>query len=219
MLYRDTDIDFAIFSGSSRSTRYGVDFSKNLATNFEIHGEFAYLEDLKQNYLSEAGKTTKRELSAKTYLLGLRYLTENDITTIIEYYHNGAGFSESELKRFYQLVADADAQLRDTGTDTLFQTAENISNMGYSKPQAGRNYLYLKINHKEPYDILYFTPGLITIINLDDRSYSVSPEMMYTGFTNWELKLRFTFLNGDYFTEFGEKQNKNKLEFRVRYYF
>jgi hypothetical protein len=219
MLYRDTDIDFVIFSGGSRSTRYGVDFSRNLATNFEIHGEFAYLTDLKQNYLSETGALTKRERSAKIYLLGLRYLTESDITTIIEYYHNGAGFSESELKRFYQLVADADTQLLNTGIDTLFQTAKNISNMGYGSPQAGRNYLYFKINQKDPFDILYFTPGLIAILNLDDQSYSVSPEMLYTGFTNWELRLRFTFLNGDNFTEFEEKQNENKLEFRVRYYF
>ena len=219
MLYRDTDIDFVVFSGDSRSTRYGVDFSTNLASNFEIHGEFAYLTDLKQNYLSETGTLTKRERSVKRYLLGLRYLTESDLTTIIEFYHNGAGFSESELERFYQLVADADTQLLNTGIDTLFQTAKNISNMGYGSPQARRNYLYFKINQKDPFDILYFTPGLITIINLDDQSYSVSPEMLYTGFTNWEIRLRFTFLNGDNFTEFEEKQNENKLEFRVRYHF
>ncbi|NOR26677.1 MAG: hypothetical protein GQ542_20265 [Desulforhopalus sp.] len=219
MLYRDTDIDFAIFSGNSRSTRYGVDFSRNLSSNFEIHGEFAYLTDLEQNYLSETGTLTKRELSAERYLLGLRYLTESDLTTIIEFYHNGAGFSESERGRFYQLVADADTQLLNTGTDTLFQTAKNISNMGYGSPQVGRNYLYLKINQKDPFDILYFTPGLIAILNLDDHSYSISPELAYTGVTNWEFRLRFTVLNSGRFTEFGEKQNENRLELRVRYHF
>ncbi|MBW2369256.1 MAG: hypothetical protein JRH15_15395 [Deltaproteobacteria bacterium] len=219
MLYRDTDIDFVLFTGNSRSTRYGVDFSRNLSSNFEIHGEFAYLSDLKQNYLSETGTLAKRELCTTKYLLGLRYLTASDITTIMEFYHNGAGLSESELGRFYQLVADADEQLHSTGTDTLFQTAKNISKMGYGSPQLGRNYLYLKINQKEPFDILYFTPGVIAIVNLDDQSYSVSPEMLYTGFTNFEIRLRVTFLNGDNFTEFKEKQNKNKLEFRVRYYF
>jgi len=219
MLYRDTDIDFVIFSGGSRSTSYGVDFSRNLATNFEIHGEFAYFNNLKQNHLSETGTLTQKERSVNRYLLGLRYLTESDITTIIEYYHNGAGFSESELERFYQLVADANTQLLNTGTDTLFQIAKNISNMGYSSPQVGRNYLYLKINQKDPFDILYFTPGLIAMLNLDDRSYSVSPEMLYTGFTNWEIRLRYAFLGGDDFTEFEEKQNENKLELRVRHYF
>ena len=65
--------------------------------------------------------------------------------------------------------------------------------------------LYLKINQKEPFDILYFTPGFISILNLDDRSYSISPEMQYTGFTNWELRLRLTFLQGGNHSEFGEK--------------
>jgi hypothetical protein len=219
MLYRDTDIDVVILSGGSRSPRYGVDFSRNLATNFEIHGEYAYLSDLEQNFLSDAGTIIRREGSVHQYLLGLRYLTESDITTIIEYYHNGAGFSKSELERFYRLVADADTQLRNTGIDTLFQTARQISNMGYGSPQVGRNYLYLKINQKDPFDILYPTPGLIGIVNLDDHSYSIIPEMLYSRFTNWELRLRFTFLNGDNFTEFAEKLNKNKLEFRVRYHF
>ncbi len=91
--------------------------------------------------------------------------------------------------------------------------------MGYSRPQTGRNYLYLKISQKEPFDILYFTPGLVTILNLDDRSYSLIPELSYTGFTNWEFRSRFTILNGSALTEFGEKQNKHKLELRARYYF
>jgi len=219
LLYRDTDIDFVVFIGNSRSNRYGVDFSTNLATNLEIHGEFAYLSDIDQKYLSETGILTERERSVVKYLLGLRYLTESDITTIIEFYHNGAGFSESELERFYQLVANADTQLLNTGIDTLFQTAKNISAIGYADPQAGRNYLYFKINQKDPFDILYFTPGLIAILNLDDQSYSISPEILYTGFTNWELRIRFSFLNGGHFTEFEEKQNENKLELRVRYHF
>ncbi|MBC2712440.1 MAG: hypothetical protein HGJ94_16085 [Desulfosarcina sp.] len=219
MLYRDTDIDLVLFTGNSRSLRYGIDFSRNLTTNFEIHGEYAYLTDLKQNYLGPSGVLAGRERSVSRYLFGLRYLTENDITTIIEYYHNGAGFSSEELTAFYQLVEDADSHLADTGSDLIIQNAKTVSSMGYNSPNLGRNYLYLKINQKDPFNILYLTPGLIAIVNLDDRSYSISPEIQYTGFTNWELRLRYTFLNGGTFTEFAEKQNKNKLELRVRYHF
>ena len=57
------------------------------------------------------------------------------------------------------------------------------------------------------------------VINLDDKSYSISPEMVYTGFTNWELRLRFSYLNGGTSTEYGEKMNSNKLELRLRYFF
>jgi hypothetical protein len=219
LLYRDTDIDLMAFVGDSRSTRFGIDFSRNLATNFEIHAEYAYLTDLEQKYLTEAGLVATRRRSVSQYLLGLRYLTKNDITTIFEYYHNGAGFTKSELDRFYELVDDANQQFITTGSDNFFQSARTISRMGYSAPQAGRNYLYLKISQKEPFDILYFTPGIIGIFNIDDASYSLSPEMLYTGFTNWEIRVRYTYLGGSRFTEFKEKQNQHKAELRVRFFF
>ncbi len=219
LLYKDTDIDLVAFAGDSRTPRFGIDFSRNLATNFEIHGEYAYLTDLEQKILTEAGAVATRRRSVSQYLLGLRYLTQNDITTIFEYYHNGAGFTESELDRFYDLVDDASTQFVTTGSDSLYQNAKTISRMGYSVPQAGRNYLYLKVSQKEPFDILYFTPGLIGIYNLDDASYSLTPEMLYTGFTNWEIRVRYTWLDGGGFTEFKEKQNQHKAEVRVRFYF
>lgn len=219
LLYQDTDIDLAAFFGDSRTTRFGIDFSRNLATNFEIHGEYAYITDLEQKYLTEAGAVATRRRSVSQFLLGLRYLTENDITTIFEYYHNGAGFTESELDRFYNFVDDAEGQFNTTGSDSLFQNAKTISGMGYSAPQSGRNYLYLKVNQKEPFDILYVTPGIIGIYNLDDASFSLSPEMLYTGFTNWEIRLRYTWLDGGGFTEFKEKQNRQKAELRVRFHF
>jgi len=69
MLYLDTDIDFVIFSGDSRSLRYGVDFSRNLASNLEIHGEFAYLTDIKQNFLSETGSLSYRSITPLDLLI------------------------------------------------------------------------------------------------------------------------------------------------------
>jgi len=196
-----------------------VDFSRNLASNFEIHAEYAYLNNLMQNIIDAAGMLSLRERSVSQYLVGLRYLTENEITTIVEYYHNGAGFTADELDRFYALADDALAQLQTSGTDILLRTAKTLSVNEYGGSQVGRNYLYLKVNQKEPFDILYLTPGLVALVNLDDRSYSISPELVYTGFTNWEIRLRYTQLMGSDFTEFAEKQNENKIELRVRYYF
>ena len=103
LLYRDTDIDLIWFTGNSRSTRYGVDFSRNIATNFEIHAELAHIPEQKTQVLAENGAIVSRETADTSYLLGLRYLTENDITTIIELYHNDDGYSERELDLFYQL--------------------------------------------------------------------------------------------------------------------
>ncbi len=219
LLYRDTDIDLIWFTGNSRSTRYGLDFSRNMATNFEIHAEFAYVPEQSTQVLATDGSMYKRESSESSYLLGLRYLSENDITTIVEYYHNNDGYSEAELARYFQLVTDAQSQFDGNGDDTLFQKASSVAQAGYSKPQAGRNYLYAKVTQKEPFELLYFTPGITTIINLDDRSYSITPEAVYTGFTNWEMRLRLSILNGGYYSEYGEKTNSNKVGVRLRYFF
>ncbi|MCK7515711.1 MAG: hypothetical protein MZV70_74860 [Desulfobacterales bacterium] len=82
-----------------------------------------------------------------------------------------------------------------------------------------RDYLYFRVSQKEPFDILYFTPAVTTILNLDDRSFSLSPELLYTGITNLELRLKGTILVGDSFTEYGEKPYDARLELRLRYYF
>jgi hypothetical protein len=82
-----------------------------------------------------------------------------------------------------------------------------------------RDYLYLRISQKEPFDILYFTPAITAILNFDDRSFSLSPELVYEGITNLELRIKGTVLVGDHFSEYGEKPNDARLELRVRYYF
>lgn len=219
LLYRDTDIDFIFFTGNSRSTRYGIDFSTNLAGNFEIHGELTHIPEQRIKILNSAGILENHERSVTSYLLGLRYLTENDVTCILEFYHNDAGYSATEMDRFYQLVSDANAQYTNSGDDSLFRQASTVSKSGYARPQIGRNYLYARITQKEPFDLLYLTPGLTAILNLEDESYSLSPEAVYSGFTDWELRLRYSRIDGGRFTEHGEKLNESKLELRVRYYF
>ena len=81
------------------------------------------------------------------------------------------------------------------------------------------DYLYLRISQKEPFDILYFNPSLTGIYNINDSSFSLSPELLYTGITNLELRFRMIFIAGEHFSEYGEKQNDYKAEFRARYYF
>lgn len=219
LLYKDTDIDFLWYTGNSRSTRYGVDFSRNLASNLEVHGELAYVPNQTYKVLDESGQLTARETSDTSYLLGLRYLTEHDLTAIVEFYHNDDGYTEGEMERFFQKIDLGYNQFVTSGDDTLLEQVAVISESGYTKPQPGRDYLYTRVTQKEPWDILYFTPGMTIILNLDDESFSLSPEMLYTGFTNWEMRLRFTYLNGGRMSEYGEKQNSNKVEMRLRYFF
>lgn len=70
LLYLDTDIDFIYLYSDHIADKIGFDFSKNLEPHFEIHGEFA----------KEMG-------GYHSYLLGLKYVTQNDITITSEYFY------------------------------------------------------------------------------------------------------------------------------------
>lgn len=69
-LYKDIDIDLAYLYSTEQTNRFGIDFSTNIQTNFEIHAEYA-----------------KADNSNYSYLLGLKYLTEFDLTVISEYFY------------------------------------------------------------------------------------------------------------------------------------
>jgi len=70
-----------------------------------------------------------------------------------------------------------------------------------------RRYPCLRVRQKEQFDILYFTPALTVIANLDDGSASAAPKLVYTGIANLDLRLWLFFLSGGRLTDFGEKQN------------
>jgi hypothetical protein len=219
LLYKNTDIDFLLYTGNSRSNRFGADFSRNITTNFEIHAEAAYIDNKKRILLQEDGTTEQEKNNVFSYLLGLRYLTATDLTAIIEYYHNGNGYTAEQRDLFYSRGNNDALQIDNQENNFFFQHTRELSLHGYGRAYVGRNYLYAKFTQKEAFAVLYFTPGLTTIINLDDRSASITPEISYSGFTNLEIRLRFSLLTGGSFTEFGEKQNKNKVELRLRCFF
>lgn len=218
LLAYDTDIDLQVLGEGARSARFGVDFSRNVTTNFEVHGEWAYFREVAKPVLDAAGNPTRESAAARSYLLGLRYLSESDITTILEYYDNGTGYSEGQMRDYFSFVHSAYDQFLATGDSTLLARAQAVQS-SYVRPNPMRRYLYLRSSWKEPFDILYFTPAVTALANLEDRSYQVTPELVYTGVTNLELRLRLFLLRGDRLTDFGEKPNDQRFELRVRYYF
>jgi len=215
LLYRDIDIDFAWQGKGSRPARFGMDFSTNLASNFEIHGEWARIQQFTRPVTDSAGRVTNEVGNATSYLLGLRYLTAGDTTYIAEYYRNGTGYSEQEAQQFYQLVDNAFA----TGSGALLQKALSLSRGSYGRPNPGKDYLYFRAQQKDALGIVYFQAAVTAMMNWQDRSYQVTPELSYTGVNNLELRLKVLMLQGGSATDFGEKQNSRKLEFYARYYF
>jgi hypothetical protein len=53
-----------------------------------------------------------------------------------------------------------------------------------------KNYLYLRISQKDPFDMLYFTPSLTWMLMWTIKAFPFRPEMLYTGITNLELRLK-----------------------------
>jgi hypothetical protein len=189
LLYRDTDIDFTWLGRGSRVPRFGVDFSRNLTSALEVHGEWARIRDFDLRSIDANGVVTTTRRNVTSTLLGLRYLSERDTTTILEYYRNGTGYTEQQSLEFYRLIDNGFAQFQAMGSSPLLNQARQIS-PAYARANSGERYLYLRVSQKEPFDIVYFTPSLTLIANLDDRSTSLTPEMLYTGITNLDLRLR-----------------------------
>jgi hypothetical protein len=218
-LFYDTDIDLIGLTGGSKTNRLGIDFSRNITTNFEVHGEFAFINNQKMKAIDSLGKISESKFDAKSYLLGVRYLTASDTTFIFEYYRNGTGFSHLEMKDYFTFIDKGYDLFLSKGNDSLLKKAANVTEGNYGRSNPMKDYLYLRISQKEPFDVLYFTPVITGIMNLNDRSFSISPEFLYTGITNLELRLKATALVGQKGDEYGEKPNDYRIELRLRYYF
>ncbi len=218
LLY-DTDIDLMFLTGGSKTPRYGLDFSRNVTTNLEVHGEFSLITSNPKTTIDPNGNLFQTTSNAMNALLGLRYLTTRDTTYILEYYRNGQGYSSQEMKDFFSFIDKGYSLYTNTGNSSLLNKANNLSQGNYGKQTPEMNYLYLRVSQKEPFDILYFTPAITMLANMDDKSFSLTPELLYTGITNLELRLRSVFIIGSRGTEFGDKPNDYRLEFRIRYYF
>ncbi|MFH1287448.1 MAG: hypothetical protein ABII25_01965 [bacterium] len=82
-----TDIDlYFVRWNEIEETDLGADFAANITSNFEMHGEYAVEMTSKDDYYK--------------YLLGFRYLTEKDVTWIIEGYHNSSKLTKATNRNF-----------------------------------------------------------------------------------------------------------------------
>jgi hypothetical protein len=219
LLFYDTDIDLMFLSGGSVPARYGMDFSRNISSNFEIHGEFAYIPDYCKKVLQENGAVGEEKYSSKNYLLGIRFLTKSNTTFFFEYLRNGNGYTSYEMENFYSLIDQEYQSYLLSVDDSQLKLLSDTAPKAYRTFAPMRDYLYLRISQKEPWNILYFIPSLTSIFNLTDKSFSLMPELLYNPITNLELRAKMTILLGKGGSEFGEKQNDFRLEFRGRYYF
>ena len=213
----DTDIDLMFLTGPGISSRYGIDFSRNITSNIEIHGEGAYRTEYSKRVVDDESALDQKKRDGCSYLLGIRYLTKSNTTFFLEYYRNGRGYTQKEMEDYYSLIDSGYDMYLMSGIEDELDLASSFT--GFRTFSPAINYLFLRILQKEPFNIVYFNPSLTSICNLGDGSFSLVPELLYTPVTDLELRARAMFLVGNRGTEFGEKQNNFRLELRIRYYF
>ena len=212
-LVADTDLDLIWAARGSRGPRLGIDFSRNIGSQFEVHGEWARVADAPRVLLTPANTLQTESRSYQSMLVGARYLSERDTTVIVEFYRNGGGYTTDELASFYGLA-------RASATNpALSLPASRAAAQGFNRPYAAQRYAYLRVSQKEPLDILDFTPSLSVIANLADHSASLIVEALHTGIRNLELRARAALNHGGPGTEFGERAVRSRFELRARLFF
>ncbi len=189
----DIDLYFVRWTEQEESD-WGFDFSSNISANFEIHGEFAVFETV--------------ESDEQKSLLGLRYLTENEVTWIAEVYNDSAGLTKEDSRQLYEKIEGLSPA---KALPYLAQIQQNKT--------LNRNYGYLKVSVKEPFDWLYFTPSYSWLGNLDDGSSNNAVQLAYTPSDNWTFQVILQHLVGDEYTQYGENIVKNKVELSAYYSF
>jgi hypothetical protein len=219
LLLFDTDVDLMFLSGGSRPRRAGFDFSRNLRSNLEVHGEWTRIGHAATPVLGPAGALESRDRPATSVVVGLRYLTESNTTFIGDYFHNGTGYTSAEMATYFDLVDRANDASRQGGDDPLLTLARRASDAGYGRMNPMRNYVYGRVVQPDALGVLYLTLGTSAIVNADDGSYSLLPEVQYKATENLELRCLANVQRGGAGTDFGEKQGDLRLELRIRYYF
>ncbi|HLG55355.1 MAG TPA: hypothetical protein VI485_08480 [Vicinamibacterales bacterium] len=220
LLLLDTDIDVMFLTGGSRgAARFGFDFSRNLRSNLEIHGEVSRVPNGLTAILESAGTLAQREQPATSIVMGVRYLTEANTTIIADYYRNGAGYAPAEMETYFEHIEHGFESWTVSGDQRALSLASRATEAGYGRMNPMRNYLYGRVNQPDAFDILYLTLGASAIVNADDGSYSLLPEVQYKPIENLELRWVANIQRGGSRTEFGEKQADVRFELRARYYF
>jgi len=213
-LVADTDFDTYLFYENSEFKRFGLDFARNILTNWEIHAEYVFQKHITETLLNLDFTTESSYRNSHDYLFGTRILFETNTTLILEYLHNDSGIDKRQMNTFFDATKIALYE-----NPNLLPTIKNYQLENFNSQFLMKDYLYLKLSHPEPFDILYFTPGMFILYNIDDKSQMIGGEFSYSRFDNLNLKLKYNLLLGELKSEFGGKISSEKLSLLIDYSF
>ncbi len=213
-LVQDTDIDFYLFLKENELTKFGLDLARNILPSSEIHAEYVFAKEVSTDWLNSDFVIESTSDETHDYLFGTRILFETNTTVIVEYLYNDAGLDTEQMKSFFDAVESAVS-----GNPDLLAVIKNYQSKSFSAQFLMKDYLYAKVSQPEPFDILYFTPSVFILYNLNDNSEMIGGEFNYSRFNNLNLKLKYNMMFGEENSEFGEKISSNKISFLMEYVF
>ena len=213
-LIKDTDIDFYLFMKEDELKKYGFDLARNILPSWEIHAEYVFTTEVSTDWLNSGFTIESTIDDTHDYLFGTRLLFETNTTLIIEYLHNDAGLNTEQMKSFFDAVESAISDNPD-----LLPAIKQYQSDSFNSQFLMEDYLYAKVSQPEPFDILYFTPSVYILYNLNDNSEMIGGEFNYSRFNNLNLKLKYNMMFGEENSEFGEKISSNKISFLIEYVF
>jgi len=135
-----------------------MDFSRNFGSELGLHGEFSLINDFTNMVVDSNGTMSQTKYTAVNYLMGLRYLTKQDTTYILEYYHNNTGYRSKEMRDYFFFIDNGYAMYTLRGNAAMLNKAINLGRNSYGRTNPGMNYLYPRISQEDPFDIPHWTP-------------------------------------------------------------
>jgi len=209
--FGETETAFYILNNGSRAGRYGFDFSHDLTRNLDLYGEWARISAHEFRLATPTGASLTRTEPAISYLAGMRYRTSSRYSFLGELHHNGTGYTVQEFQDF---VAVAENGAQPGANPALAQRAVRLYDGSFGRQKPMRDYVYLRASR----DTLPVAPSIRATVNLQDGSYSVTPELQYSD-RQWGLRARLYLYGGGAGTEYGERYYSRRVEVRLHYHF
>jgi len=213
-LIANIDFDTYLFFENSEFKKFGADFACNVLANWEIHAEYVFEKDVVTNSLNSNFNVGSMVDNSHKYLFGTRILFETNTTVILEYLHNDSGLDKEQMINFYDAIDSAIS-----GNPALLPIIKDYQFENFTNQFLMKDYLYFKFSHPEPFNVLYFTPSIFVLYNLNDNSKMIGVEFSYSRFNNLNLKLKYNLLSGNLNSEFGGKISSKKLSLLIDYTF
>lgn len=208
----DTDVDFMVYFRKNGPFKSGFDFSRNITSGIEVHGEFSRFFD-QPRYTIDGGTVRAEDVDGFSYLAGLRWLNEWNVTTIFEFYHDDAGLSKDEFDTYLKYLGNAAA-----GSASVVQ-ALGVNRTYFTKANLMTDYLYIKISKPEPLDLVDVSISAFSVYNISDMSASLGLLIGYKPVTNLEIVFQPVYFFGSNDSEYGSKPYRYKAIFQAKFSF